>query len=79
MQFAARLRVAIDVHIVAFGYRQRCQLRLALADADQVVSRPDIRARAMDRVAYEVIDGGRVHRHREQLVNEARVICGRKR
>ena len=67
-------RVAVDVELVSVGERQRRQLRLALVDVSQFVSRPDIRARVTHQLANEVVDGGRRQR-REVVVKEAGSIC----
>ena len=67
-------RVAINVQIFSLGERQRRQLCLALADVSQFVGRPNSWARVAHRLADEVVDGGRRQR-REEVANEARVIC----
>ena len=66
-------RVAIEVELFSLGERQRRQLRLALAEAGQVVGRPDIRARVTHRLADEVVDSGRRQR-REEVAKEIRAL-----
>eukprot|EP00964_Phaeocystis_antarctica_P146129 scaffold112337_cov69-Phaeocystis_antarctica.AAC.3 len=62
--------------VFSLGQRQRRQLRLALAEAGQVVGRPDSRARVTHNLADGAVGGGRVHRQ-SKVLPPARVNCVR--